>query len=237
MSVHAKLLEAQKSVEAVVKRGKNTQQKYDYAMASDVVGVCRKALHDAGLASAVTKVEDVEQREVSSKSGTGGVYAQVKVTLHVFDAEGHGGPDENFIRQQIFAFEGVGAGIDYPGDKAIYKAQTGATKYAYANALALPFADHDPEKDVPGEAGRVPVAKPEPTDLPDEKVDEVGKAVKDAGVGFDRLCQLLTAVGADAPKIKRRDSIRKALASLTEEQAENVLNKLDVEKAKVEQGG
>lgn len=231
MSIHAKLLAAQQSVEAVVKRGKNTEQKYQYAMAADVIQVCRKALHDQGLYPTVVKVKTKERHPFQTSKGTKGLYVEAEVTLAIAD------PDKPVIPGGTAAhltFKASGAGADYGGgDKAILKASTAATKYAYANALALPFADFDPEKDTGGEPGRIPEQKADPEKaLPDEKVEELGQLVKASGVGFDRLCLALGSMGADAPKAKRKDSIRKALAELTEAQATQLENLLDAMKAK-----
>lgn len=239
-SLATKLLEAQQSVDAVVKRGQNkgTGQGYNYATAADVIEVSRKALHDAGLIGFIREVQILDNRPITSGKGTAGMFAQVGVTLIIADAANPGlpeGPREN--GGSGIGFTALGAGIDYPGDKAVYKAQTGATKYAYANALALPFADHDPEKDVGNEPGRLPEQKPEPGKaLPDEKVDEIAKAVKASKIGFSDLSLLLGAVGADAPKAKRKDSIRKALAELTEERAEQFLAALEARTEPNEEG-
>lgn len=225
VSVHVKLLDAQRSVDAVVKRGQNTEQRYSYATAADVIGVCRKALHDAGLYSAVTATKVTERQEFVTQKGTKGLHVEVRVTLWIRDPEAINNLKPN--SPGAVAFEARGAGADYGGgDKAVLKAQTAATKYAYANALALPFADHDPEKDT-GEPGRLPEQKADPKKaLPEEKVEEIGKLLKDSSIGFDRLCLIFGSIGANAPKVKRKDSIRKAVAELTEAQAtqlENVL--------------
>lgn len=227
MSVHEKLLAAQQSVEAVVKRGHNTDQNYQYATAADVIAVCRQALHDAGLAPAIKQVKTKERHDFTTSKGTKGLYVEVKVVLWIVDPESPSGPLSGGT--SVLTFEATGAGADYGGgDKAILKAQTAATKYVYANALALPFADHDPEKDVGNEPGRLPEQKVDPEKaLPDEKVDELVKLLKDSGMGFEKLCLTLGAIGADAPKIKRKDSIRKALASLTEAQAEQFAGLVD----------
>lgn len=218
MSVHAKLLEAQRSVDAVVKRGVNEAQRYKYAMAADVVGVCRKALHGAGLVGAIDRVMDRDSRAVTTDKGRNAVYAEVVVELRITDPE---------TGESVY-FDAVGAGHDQPGDKALLKATTAATKYAYSNALALPFADHDPERDVPGEAGRLPEQKADPqTALPDEEVDAIAKLYGASGFSFDRLSVAIGSVGGEAPKINRKDSIRKAVASLSAEQAAKLGNILD----------
>lgn len=226
MSVHAKLLEAQRSVEAVVKQGKNTQQNYTYVQAADVIAVCRKALHDAGLLAAVEGFVVTDRHDFVSAKGAKGLHVEGKATLKVVDPE-----DGMWM-----TFNASGAGADYGGgDKAILKASTAATKYVYAGALALPFADFDPEKDVAGDPGRVPEQKADPeTALSDEKVDELVALLKASKVGFQRLCVVIGSIGAEAPKIKRADSIRKSLATLTEPQAEQLANLLDAEKGEGE---
>lgn len=219
MSVHAKLLNAQQSVEAVVKRGVNTQQNYKYVQASDVIEVARKALHEQGLSASVADVFSIERERFVLKKGTEGLYVHLNVALRVSDPES--GTHAEFIA--------AGGGADYGGgDKAILKAQTAATKYAYANALALPFADFDPEKDSMQEPGRLPEQKADPdTALPDERVAEIAKAYKASGFDFDRLCVAIGGVGGDSPKINRKDSIRKAVATLSSEQADKLENLLD----------
>jgi hypothetical protein len=63
--------------------------------------------------------------------------------------------------------------------------------------------------------------------LPTEKIEELGKLMKDSGVAFDRLCLIFTAAGADPPAAKRKDSIRKAFVSLTPAQAEKIAATLE----------
>lgn len=215
----AKLLDAQRSVDAVVKRGRNVDQKYAYATAADVIQVSRQALHDAGLLPAIHSVEITNRRPFQTKSGTAGLHVEVGVTLRITDPESG----------EAMESPAIGAGADYGGgDKAALKGQTAATKYAYANALALPFADFEPEKDAPGEAGRLPEQKADPaTALPDADVTELAKLYGESGFDFGRLCMAIGSVGGEAPKINRKDSIRKSVASLTAAQAIKLGNVLD----------
>lgn len=216
MPVHAKLLEAQQSVDAVVKQGHNSEQNYNYATAADVIAVCRKSLHDAGLVPAIEASVTTERHDFKTKKGTEGLYVEVKVNLKITDPE-----DESFA-----IFNATGAGADYGGgDKAPLKAQTAATKYVYANALALPFADHDPEKDVAGEPARPPAGtKPEMIDA--DRTTAIGKAISAAALPFETLCNVFGAAGADAPKIDRGDSKYKAVRAMTPEQADKFEAKL-----------
>jgi hypothetical protein len=127
------LLEAQKAASAVEKKGQNKDQGYSYVLAADVIEAAQKALHDVGLVAMMSYTE-AEERPIQSKTGTHGVYVLLRSELKIIDPE-HG---------ELITVSGFGAGIDYPGDKAVYKAMTGATKYAYAAALGIPFGD-DPE--------------------------------------------------------------------------------------------
>lgn len=220
MTIHERLLAAQESVEAVVKRGINEQQRYTYATAADVIAVCRAALHDAGLFAVTTATRVAERRGYETKSKAQGLYVEVAVELRIMDGEGN---------RLVFTAAGAGADLG-GGDKAILKAQTAATKYAYAAALALPFADFEPEKDVQGSPGRLPEQKADPDKaLPEERVEAIGRLVKESRIGFDRLCVVFGSMGANAPKLKRKDSIRKAVAELTDAQATQLENLLDAE--------
>lgn len=232
MSVHEKMLLAQRSVEAVVKRGTNEDQGYSYATASDVVAVCRKALHDAGLYPAIDFVETIERR-ILTEFGKGRIYVEVRATLTITDPEVDS--DLSYNAQQSFTASGAGA--DYQaGDKAILKAQTAATKYVYANALALPFADHDPDQDAPQvDAARLPEREVDlETALSEAQVEELVLGLAQSKLGFKRLCVLMGAVDAERPRINRRDSIRKAFAALTENQAGTLRRQFEAERPKAE---
>jgi hypothetical protein len=56
--------------------------------------------------------------------------------------------------------------------------------------------------------------------IPEDRVNELGRAIGRVGTPFNRLALLFGSVGADAPQINRSDSIRKALRALSPEQAE-----------------
>lgn len=129
----AKLLVAQAAAQAVGKQGRNKDQGYDYARAEDVIAEAQRALHEAGLVGYMMPGE-VESTAVQSRGGSSGLFVTMHATLVVADPDGTD-------RLEVPAH---GTGIDYPGDKAVYKAMTGAAKYAYASVLGIPFGD-DPE--------------------------------------------------------------------------------------------
>jgi hypothetical protein len=139
--LYPKLLLAQSEAKGVGKAGRNEDQKYNYAKAEDVIAEAHRALHAAGLV-AFMRPGEMESREITSRNGAGGLFVTLHAELVIID------PDP-FDELRIAA---VGTGTDYPGDKAVYKAMTGAAKYAYSSALGIPFTD-DPERDVAGSGG------------------------------------------------------------------------------------
>ena len=130
----AKLLVAQSNAQTVEKAGRNQAQNYRYARAEDVIAEAQRALHEANLVGYMEPTGDPDEQAIESSGGTGGLFVRLRARLVIVD------PDDG-ARLTIPAF---GTGVDYPGDKATYKALTGAAKYAYAAALGIPFGD-DPE--------------------------------------------------------------------------------------------
>lgn len=147
VGVGPKLLVAQKAIEEVVKTGTNTEHGYHYATAADVVKAGAKALNDAGL-TVTTSFDNHAVNEIKSAKGNSGLFATVTCTLTITDPE-----TGDCVRAWT-----IGTGTDYPGDKAIYKAMTGATKYAFAAALNIAFADDPEAPDMPGRGGGKPAS-------------------------------------------------------------------------------
>ena len=186
-SLLSKLHEAQKAATAVGKRGRNQKQNYSYARAEDVIREAQDALHNAGLVGAMT-FSDVETSGVESKGGGAGMYLTLSGALRISD------PDTG----EAYEVPTFGAGIDYPGDKAVYKAMTGAAKYAYASALGIGFTD-DPEKD----DGRGTEDKPDKA-TPDEaskaQKASITRRCKELGIEAEHKPLLIKWVGEPLTK-------------------------------------
>jgi len=139
MSLFKKLFEAQKNVGKLRKTGKNGNQGYSYAEISEVVKVCREALIAEGLFT-VGRVVDGSQRQVlrekiKGNDKTSDIYVSLLYELVIIDPE----------TGEQFNVTAQGEGVDV-GDKAIYKAMSGARKYAYFSALNIAAGD-DAEAD------------------------------------------------------------------------------------------
>ena len=128
-----KFLAVQQQLKPLTKSGRNDFHKYAYTTASDVLEPVREACNAAGL---ILFSEVIEQTIEPGR-------ASVVIKLTIADAE---------TGESLFV-TAPGCGEDWSykenrptGDKAIYKAITGASKYATRIMFCLPSAD-DPEKE------------------------------------------------------------------------------------------
>lgn len=124
-SLAQKLVEVMKSVDSVPKNGYNEFHRYPYMLEADVMRAVRGKLAELGVL-VLTSVEKAD------KLGD----ITVVHTLHTFiDSE----------TGEKLEVKGYGQGQD-KGDKAGYKAITGACKYQLSKSFLIPTGD-DPEKD------------------------------------------------------------------------------------------
>lgn len=132
--VASALTSAAAEIRPAGKSKKNAYDNYDYACEEDWYEAVRPAITKHGLAMifscpTVTPLEDRKTR-----NGVVEYAVRVSCALRILHSSG-----------QWIELYGVGEGQDR-GDKAAYKAITGAKKYLYAMAFAIPTTD-DPEKD------------------------------------------------------------------------------------------
>lgn len=203
---------ARKAAKLVAKDGKNTQQHYAYARAEDVIAEARKVLIEAGLV-VVPSILKIVPTEMETGQGRPAriVDATMKFTVtHVATGESE-------------AFHWLGSGWDAPGDKAVYKAVTGGTKYFLAHLLAIPFGV-DPEEGGEGD-GRKPrgrrgtAAKPTGPTIPKARVDKLFKAVpKDRT--WREVGVLLGAAGIDGLRAGSGKALHERLVTLSPAQAD-----------------
>ena len=128
----------------VQKAGHNDFQNYKYATEADAIAALRPAMIKHGLCM-IPSVESVEQDE----------WGNTNILMHyrILDEEG------NFL-----SFRAAGSGNDKNskgvGDKGIYKALTGASKYALLKTFMMETGD-DPEVPSQQEKESKPEPKPE----------------------------------------------------------------------------
>jgi len=152
-------MQVMKRVGYVQKDGKNEFQNYKYASEANAIAAIRPALIEAGLFM-IPSVESVSQDPHGNTN--------VLVIYRLFDDQG------NFI-----TFRAAGSGNDKNsrgvGDKGIYKALTGASKYALLKTFMLETGD-DPEVASEHDVEERPKPKTEPKVEPKAEVKEEPRA-------------------------------------------------------------
>jgi ERF superfamily len=130
-----KLAEIVAEIDNVDKRGRNEFQKYAYVKAADVAWLVRKALSARNI-YLVADVVEVRNYEIPAKEGhMQAVDVKMEFSFHDGDS-----PDTPPI-----VLHSYGTGTD-KGDKAVYKAMTGALKYGLRHGFLIPD-ESDPEAD------------------------------------------------------------------------------------------
>jgi hypothetical protein len=129
-----KLAEVGKEVNSVAKNGHNEKQKYDYACEADFKREVRGPFFSKGLVI-IPEILERSNYEVPTQSGGSMRYVDVTVKYTVYDSE----------TGESLSGSSTGTGSDM-GDKAVYKAMTGAFKYWLSQSNMIPTGD-DPEDD------------------------------------------------------------------------------------------
>lgn len=143
-NISKKIIAVMRDVGYVQKAGHNDFQNYKYATEADAIAALRPIMIKHGLCM-IPSVESVEQDE----------WGNTNVLMHyrILDEEG------NFL-----SFRAAGSGNDKNskgvGDKGIYKALTGASKYALLKTFMMETGD-DPEVPSQQEKESKPEPKPE----------------------------------------------------------------------------
>jgi hypothetical protein len=128
-----KIISVIKTMGAVPKTGRNDFQKYNYRKHEDIVNALHSSLVENGIIIVPKEKKIHLQTFTTEKDGKQSNYVILDCVYSVTDG------------MHSIDFVGIGEGKDY-GDKAFYKAQTGAFKYALNDMLAL-ASETDPEKE------------------------------------------------------------------------------------------
>lgn len=128
----AKIVEIMKAVGYVRKSGTNQAQGYKYVMAADVADAVRDEMSKLNVSMVPTQVDVVS--EGLTPSGKQSLLT-LRFTWTLTDGD----------TGETISWQSIGTGSD-SGDKAAYKAATGALKYALLTGFLIPTGD-DPEND------------------------------------------------------------------------------------------
>lgn len=123
--VHAKMLWIMSQVSRIPKNGYNSFHKYKYVKEEDLAETVRKLFIDVGIFPSVSVKEVIQNGTLTTI-----------ITEHTFT-------DVDTGQQIVVSFAGSG---DDKGDKGLYKAMTGDTKYLLMKTFLIPTGE-DPELD------------------------------------------------------------------------------------------
>lgn len=136
-TIHGAVSKAIGLIKSVPKSGTNTYFNYKYATDADIMGSCREAMAEVGLTVTLHEVVD---RTVERRQGERKQEASFVTACYVFRVAWGGG--EDYIDVPVWS------GGQDAGEKADFKAVTGAKKYAYLIIFALATEDAaNPEHD------------------------------------------------------------------------------------------
>ena len=151
-NLHQRLLAIMGEAGSMEKGGYNDFNKYSYIKESDVAKKFQDLLVKHGVFM-FSSVEEAKSIQVQSAGGKPSILSTVKMLYTFVNVDD---PEDDF---KVYA---AGDGMD-TGDKAIYKALTGAHKYVLIRNFNL-GSDEDAEKTSPSVGKQVVVTKAEPQD-------------------------------------------------------------------------
>jgi hypothetical protein len=131
-SIHTKLSAILKAVGYIEKTGTNASQGYKYVQAAAVADKIRNEFAERGLTMIPENIEVTESGLTPSGKQA---LVTLRITWKITDSESG----------EFVTFQSVGSGSDST-DKAVYKAMTGALKYALLLGFLIPTGD-DPENE------------------------------------------------------------------------------------------
>jgi hypothetical protein len=204
-----KLAEVMGEVHRIPKRGRNDFHNYDFATESDIADAVRAGLASRGV-MILPQVNGFEVRDVVRETAKGKKTACltfVNMTFTLKDAETGEAEDRLW----------VGCGED-SGDKGIYKAITGATKYFLLKLFVMSTGD-DPERD--GRKKDKKAARPEPHPhvpgtIDAEQQSALIKAVEATGMPTSEAKALIKRVaGVDSSRLIPVEKFAAVLAAVS----------------------
>ena len=134
-SLVAKIAEACDAVGGIEKKGTNQKQNYKYMRATDIAKAMRHEFFQRGVIMVWDDKEFVQIRTIKTNSGGEMGEFLLKCEITFLDADSN---------EKIGPLGAFGVGMD-TGDKSIWKARTGAMKYALRSIGMIPDEKDDPE--------------------------------------------------------------------------------------------
>jgi hypothetical protein len=177
LNLRQKLAVVRRRIAYVQKRGHNPRFNYNYVTAADIAGAVGDILAELGVV-VVPRLESISHEAMRPSAGGTEHVTHVVMSYSFVDVD----------TAEEITVKTAGEGLD-SGDKAPYKAMTGALKYALLQSFLLATGD-DPE-----EERTSPVNHSSPTHESDserrrittEQIGELGQLIADTGTELERV--------------------------------------------------
>jgi ERF superfamily protein len=180
LNLRQKLAEVRRRIGYIQKRGHNDRFNYSYVTAADIAGSIGDILAELG----VVVVPSLENITYESAASRGETTRMARVVMAYTFADVDSG-------EEIVA-KVAGQGLD-TGDKAPYKAMTGALKYALLQSFLLATGD-DPE-DERVDARPTPPGSDRPISA--DEVRELERLIGDTGTELERVLAYYKVAGLE----------------------------------------
>lgn len=142
MNIYEKLLEMQRRVDGVIRDGKNTSDKYDFASDENVLDTFRPIMDELGLLL-VPAITGAQLHEGTTRSGTARYLTEVSFSMIWHDVESG----------EELTVPWYAQGVDLAGEKGVGKAATYAEKYFLLKFFHVATRKDDPDADRRGSNG------------------------------------------------------------------------------------
>jgi hypothetical protein len=176
LSLRQKLAVVRRRISYVQKRGHNERSNYNYVTAADIAGAVGDILAELGVV-VVPRLESISHEPARTGRSEVEHVARVVMAYKFMDVD----------TAEEITVKVAGEGLD-AGDKAPYKAMTGALKYALLQSFLLATGD-DPEEERSNPANHFSSAH-EPRSEPlvtAEQMHELRQLVEDTGTELERV--------------------------------------------------
>jgi len=173
LHLRQKLVLVRRRLGYIQKRGHNELHDYSYVTAADLAGPVGDILAELGIL-VVPRLESISQEPARSRGPDAEHLTHMVMNYSFLDVDT--GED---ITVRI-----AGEGVD-AGDKAPYKAMTGALKYALLQSFLLATGD-DPEDERINSAGRSPTSSSQQL-ITGKELNELRHLIEDTGTELERV--------------------------------------------------
>lgn len=209
--IYKSIIKVMEEVGCVGKNQKNQQQGFKFRGVDDVMNAIYPALVKNKV-FIVPEVLEQEREERQTKSGSSMIYSVCKIRYTFFAEDG----------SSISAVV-VGEGMDV-GDKATNKAMSIAFKYACFQVFCIPTEEmKDPDAETPEESvekkkNTVPNAPVQSADSPENKINELKRALKKNGIRLQTIYTLYQVESLEELSDKKYNNIMEHLEDIKKHQ-------------------